>query len=569
MKLLKNRVIGTLFILILTLPAAKALFRSGFFPSQDGEWMVIRLSAFHQELVSGQFPVRFASRLNHGYGYPVFNFLYPLPFYLGEFFYLFLGSFQNAVKAVFILSFLASGVFMYLWMRGKAGDLGGIASSFVYVYTPYRFLDVYVRGSIGEATAFIFPPIIFWAIDKIRKGERTGLSIMIGSFAYSALVTSHNVMGLLFTPLFFFYFLFLLFSQKKTRKLHITYYILHITFSLSLSCFFWLPALLEKKYVYFDKVLVSNFFLHSPSLRQLIMPRWGFGPSILGGADLMSFQTGLVNLTVFFLWLALIAGYILKKIEFDSDKFETGVFFSLVFTASFFLMLRPFHFFWKYFPIDNLIQFPWRLLALTCFSSSVLAGFLISVFSGKLKIIIVLILVASAVFFNLPYTKPEYFVNRGEGFYTTNEGTTTVANEYLPIWVKKPPFQRAKEKVEIVSGEGEIKNLSLGFKKIKFGIEAKTPSKIRINTVYFPGWKVFADGKEKEIDYKENNGLIVFTLDAGKHQVEVVFGETPLRLFADLVSGVSLLVVVVTIVWSKIRIPNIKLPISNEMSNVK
>lgn len=223
---MKKTYLLVLIIVLFSLPAARALFHSGFFPSQDGEWMVIRLSAFHQEFMSGQFPVRFASRLNHGFGYPVFNFLYPLPFYLGEFFYLFLGNFQNAIKAVFILSFLASGVFMYLWMREKAGDLGGIASALVYVYTPYRFLDVYARGSIGEATAFIFPPIIFWLIDRMRKRKRVGLSIMIGSLAYAALLTSHNVMGLLFTPVIFLYFLFSFFFTKSNRKLLITYYLL-------------------------------------------------------------------------------------------------------------------------------------------------------------------------------------------------------------------------------------------------------------------------------------------------------------------------------------------------------
>ena len=549
MKILESKIFQIFLILVLTFPAVKALFHPGFFPSQDGEWMVIRLSAFHQELFSGQFPVRFTSRLNHGYGYPVFNFLYPLPFYLGEVFYLFLGNFQNAVKAVFILSFLISGIFMHLWMREKVGDLGGLVSALVYTYTPYRFLDVYVRGSIGEATAFIFPPIIFWAIDRIGKKDRIKLYLAIGALSYSALLVSHNVMGLIFTPLFFVYFLFLLFKTKKNWKNPTLWaYPLFIILSLSLSCFFWLPALFEKKYVYFDKVLVSNFFLHFPTLRQLIVPRWGFGPSVPGEADLMSFQIGLLNLIVFFLWLALTISCLLKKIKIDPGRFKIGLFFFFAFGLSSFLMLENSRPFWKGLMIFNLIQFPWRLLALTCFSSSVIAGILVSFLPGKLRLLTTFGVIGLAIFFNLPYTKPEYFVNRGEGFYTTNEGTTTVANEYMPVWVKKPLFQRAEEKVEIISGRGEVKDLSLGFKKIKFRTESKVPLKIKINTVYFPGWKVFVDGDQKEIEYEENNGLVVFNLSPGEHRVEAVFGETALRLFADWVSIISLLVVATTII---------------------
>src|SRR5690606_8877612 len=57
------------------------LFREGFFLSDDGEWMVIRFSAFYQTLLDGQIPPRFFGRLNHGFGYPIGTFLYPAFFY--------------------------------------------------------------------------------------------------------------------------------------------------------------------------------------------------------------------------------------------------------------------------------------------------------------------------------------------------------------------------------------------------------------------------------------------------------------------------------------------------------
>jgi len=49
-------------IIVFSLIALWPFFKTGYFESHDGEWMVIRFSAFHQTLVSGQIPVRFVDK---------------------------------------------------------------------------------------------------------------------------------------------------------------------------------------------------------------------------------------------------------------------------------------------------------------------------------------------------------------------------------------------------------------------------------------------------------------------------------------------------------------------------
>ena len=63
------------------------------------------------------------------------------------------------------------------------------------------------------------------------------------------------------------------------------------------------------------------------------------------------------------------------------------------------------------------------------------------------------------------YARPESLVDRGEGFYATNEATTTVKDEYMPIWVQEKPKARFEKKAMIVSGEGEINKLAFDSKK--------------------------------------------------------------------------------------------------------
>ena len=84
----KSNLFFLILVSLLTIPAIVGLLHPGFFVTDDGNWMIIRFSAFYETLRSGQFPVRFLYRLNNSYGYPVADFLYPLFMYLGVFFHI-------------------------------------------------------------------------------------------------------------------------------------------------------------------------------------------------------------------------------------------------------------------------------------------------------------------------------------------------------------------------------------------------------------------------------------------------------------------------------------------------
>ena len=134
-------------LLFLCIPAILPLLKPGFFESHDGNWMIIRFSAFHQSLVDGHFPVRWSGRLNHGYGYPALNFLYPLPFWLAEFFYIFTNSFVLSIKLVFkkpLLAFIQFGRGLALHIH-PISFYGHIYQGIYWrifrfcLYTPYLF----------------------------------------------------------------------------------------------------------------------------------------------------------------------------------------------------------------------------------------------------------------------------------------------------------------------------------------------------------------------------------------------------------------------------------------------
>ncbi|MCL4354272.1 hypothetical protein M1349_02245, partial [Patescibacteria group bacterium] len=165
MKKRSNLIFLGLTILIAT-PALVGIFHPGFFASDDGNWMVIRFSAFYEALRNGQFPVRFLPRLNQGFGYPVADFLYPLFMYLGVPIHILGFNFVNTVKVILALSVVFSSIFTFLWLRKMFDNLSSFIGAAFYTLFPYHLYDIYKRGSVGEVLALAIAPFIFWQIER-------------------------------------------------------------------------------------------------------------------------------------------------------------------------------------------------------------------------------------------------------------------------------------------------------------------------------------------------------------------------------------------------------------------
>ena len=139
------------------------LARAGFYVTDDGEWMVIRLSAFYQSLREGQFPVRFLGRLNHSYGYPVPNFLYPGYLYIGSLLHLLGASFVDSVKLVMAAAVVGTAVIIFFWIRRSRSYVSALVGVASFLFAPYLAFDLYVRGSVGEVLSLLPASLVFYA----------------------------------------------------------------------------------------------------------------------------------------------------------------------------------------------------------------------------------------------------------------------------------------------------------------------------------------------------------------------------------------------------------------------
>lgn len=532
-----------LFAAVISIPVVLPFFHKGYFPTHDGEWAVVRMGDMFRSLRDHQFPARYSGNLNFGYGYPLFNFTYPAPYYAGTAFHFLKFGFVDSVKILFVLSVVLSALSMYFASKRIWGStVAGVISAVFYVYLPYRIVDLYARGSIGESLSFIFFPLIVYFVLKILDDPKPKIYIVFASVSYAMLIATHNIMAVLFTPVLLVFVLAKIFLSKPLKKSRGYFNVLLFMFlSYGLSAFFWLPALLEKHSILLSHIPIADRNIYFVTIHQLLIPKWGYG--LPDHPDGFSYQIGLAHAAVLVILAGLLAFVRLKKRKlFKEFNFKLATVLSLIAVCLISLMFSFTASIWKITPLLKEINYPWTLLALIGFVISLLAGFLW--LQNKFVKHTVVVLAVAAVILVLPFAKPEQYFDKGDGYYLTNEATTTSSQELMPLWVNKNPIERSRKKVEVINGKGEVRAVLFDSKSIRFTSDLTSKSVIRINTIYYPGWTIKVDGVPTSISYNNTKGVMDVSVPHGKHQVVAIFGETPMRMVSNGISFASLIMLV-------------------------
>lgn len=538
-----------LLIFLLSCFSWRSLTYPGYFSMHD-DMQFIRIYEMDKCFKDGQIPCRWVPDLGYGYGYPLFNYYPPFPYFLGELFHLLGFSILYSVKIVFGLSLIFSGVFMYFLAKEFWGEWGGLLAAIFYIYAPYRAVDVYVRGALAESWGLVWFPLVFLAIYKIIINEKKAFFwVWLLAASLGFLFLSHNIMSLIFSPFALIWALFWLGLEKKPKK--IIPLILGGIWGFFISAFFILPALWEKKFAHTETMLMGyfNYLAHFADLRQLFLnTKWGWGASVWGPEDGMPFMIG------FFHWGGVVVNFLLslffwfrkEKKKFWLTMFLTGTFLLTVFMTH--SRSTPI---WMKIKILEYLQFPWRFLAPLAFFSSFLGGALISFLKNcQLQKIFALVLIGGTIVLYGSYFRPEkfYFDEKDNDRLSGEKWEESLKNaifDYLPIYASYPPGEKAPSLPQFISGGGEIGDFQKGtnWQKMKVTINSSQAT-IRLSLYDFPGWKVYVDGKETEIDHNNFLGLITFKVNEGTHEIVAKLTDTLPRKIGNSLSlvGFSLLV---------------------------
>src|SRR3989344_513331 len=571
---MRNKLLALLLILIGAVIISWPLTKPGL-PIIHDDQQVARLFVFDQALRAGQFPVRWVDGLGFGFGYPLFVFYPPLVYMLSEIFHVLGFGFIDSIKLVFFASIFVSGLTMYIFVKELFGKMAGVISALFYMLVPYRAIDVFIRGALAESFSFVWLPLILWSLYRLQRTEKT-LYIYISAFFLALLMITHNLIFLPFMLILPFYLFFLILVSDNKKKFIVNCF-WSIVASLGLSAFFWLPAILEKKFTIVDQLLLvnlANYNIHFVYPQQLWNWTWGFGGSAAGLADGISFKIGKLHV------LLSIAAFILSSICLFKSKVmsrlsvvscQLSVVFFILFVFSAFMTTFYSKPIWDLIPPLAYLQFPWRFLIFTALFSSLLAGaFVYFLRLPILKLIAASLLIILVFIPNFKLFKPQtYQLDLTDEIATSkqviNWEVSSSSFEYLPKdvplyvgelgtnLVKIKRDEIPKQKVEILSGVSNIENLKVKPSKITFDITAKKEAEVRINNFNFPGWQAQVNQTRTFIDDNNKFKLITLNVPAGIHQVKVEFKNTPIRALANLLTLATIIISVAFFLRPKVE----------------
>lgn len=520
--------------LVLTLSLLWPLFVSSYFTHHD-DVQVIRLFQMDKCFKDGQIPCRWVPDLGGLYGYPLFNYYAPLPYYFGEFVFYLTKSLTFSVKVMFALSFVGSYIFMYLLARKFWGNMGASLSAVFYSFAPYHGVDFYVRGAMGEMWGLMFFPAILWAF--VRLSQKINIANMIlCSLFVGFLIISHNLSAMMFAPVLAIWVIFLFLKIRRIKFIWMS--LLGLILGILLSSFYLFPAIFEKNLVHVETTTYGYFSYteHFKGFKKLFLERnWGYGASVRevpgGEKDGLSFQIGWVHLLGWM--LALFSAY---KLWRKQKLLSLAIIFSsIVISLSIYLVNPRSQFIWDAIPLMKFFQFPWRFLMLVVFFVSFISG---SFFILAKKKIIWAGLIVMVVVFNFSYFKPEKFLQVNDAELLSGENWDRQIKrsifDYLPIYAKEPPAELATERYKILTGDSRIDNFKEGTNWFNFETDTKSHTIIRISQYYFPDWTIFVDGKRINVEYTNNSlGLMTIILGEGNHKVEGRLYDTPVRSISN------------------------------------
>lgn len=498
------------------------LLTPGIMDAHDAPDHVARIANFYQSLAEGNIVPRWAANLNWGYGHPILMFLYPLPSYLASLFHALGIALVDSVKLVFAVSYVAGIVAFFLWAGLAWGPFAGFVGALLYGFAPYRFVDLYVRGALGEHVAFVFMPVIFlglWGLAK-KKGGWFSVWLTMGT---AGLLLSHNAVSLMMVPLVLLYIWYLWAYETRDHRAFLLRVLAYMGFGFAVSAFFWIPAFFEGKYTLRDIVIKGEFASRFVPFSQFFYSPWSFG--------IFTKEVGIAQL------LAVAAGFaVAVRSQVLKDRFFLLA-AGLGLAGSLLVMTQWSKPLWETVTILQKFQFPWRFLTASVFISAIMGSAVVAMMPKK-RAVYGWMLVGVALITTLPMWKAKSYTVRPQSYYTGIYNSTTDTGESSPVWSVRFMEHTSAAPMELIDGEVEIRLISRSSTVHEYEVTAGKDSRLVENTLYFPGWRVLVDGAVVPVEFQDpgNRGLMTFWVTKGMHRVRVEFIDTKLRKAANAIS---------------------------------
>jgi hypothetical protein len=568
-------------ILIALVAAWPAVSQPGLLNTRGGGDSPFLLQRLHQlvtAVADGHFPARWMPDANYGYGYPFYNFYAPLSLYIATVFRELGFSFVRAIHMAHIAGFVVAGLGMYALGRNWLGSRwAGVLAAAAYTLAPFHMVNVYVRGdSLAEFWAMAFYPLVLLAADGVLGAppDRRLRRVVLFALAYAALILSHNISALIFTPFLLLYLgLRWLWPGRAGTQPHngaarrwssALTVAAGLALSLALAAWFFVPALAEQSLAQLGPV-TEGYFNYTNHFRglDLIQPTLLFDYSPDGGT---AFRMGLVQAVLATLGGGVLFAYTVRRRPEATAEPARLLFIGLAALVATFMITPLSQPLWDHLPLLSFTQFPWRFLSVQALAMALLtAGLAWPVGRAAIVPVAALLLLLGALLGlrtdHLILADADVTAERLAQYewFTGNIGTT-VSAEYLPPGVVPRPYSSAwltgGERSRAVALDGELLSADLvveqtDYQQWRFAA-GEGGAVVLLPTLYWPGWFARDDSFSWGLSAHPGSGLMQLALPPGEHLVDIRLEQTPVRRWSE---WLSLLALIVTAVLLLVRGP--------------
>lgn len=486
-----------------------------------------RISEFYRQLKEGHIFPGWSTRLAFGFGSPVLMFNWSLPYYIASIALSFGATLLESFKFVTAFTYIGSFTSMYVFLAALTNPPAALVGAAWYIWAPYRFDIVQLRGAIGETTAMVFWPGIFWTtLLMFRKQYARGF--FIGTIIWALLLYSHPDLFIMILPLWFVIILAETLLTKNIRALMGS--LQAFGMSLGLMAFYLIPSYLEYHYLGYklhENIYTQNFVLWEQLLAQPKLMEFGLS----WGSLFKSIGWPLIAVALVSTLLC-IADF--RRVVADRIRAYRLIFLGMAGFAIF--LLRPLStVLWDHIPFLAFITYPQRFLGLMAFSVSVLAG-LLAAGTTKRHPWIAIVMISGLILFDYPFVNLNSVRDSAESLSVRTLDTTDVWGEFMPKDMPKDFIINgrvyAQQPIVTVTPPNTISpQCSQTSVSITCRINSTRPVAVRFRQFYFPGWTAYADTDSIPIN-KHTDGTILLSLPKPTQTVRIVFIQTRLRVFS-------------------------------------
>jgi 6-pyruvoyl-tetrahydropterin synthase related domain len=540
-----------LAVLALAILAAWPLLTHGVVTSVDGPNHYYRLVELSWHFQHGDFYPRWFSDINYGLGGPLFNYYASLSYYVPLVLHFVGLSLPTAFLAAFILAVAIAAFGMFVWAKAQFhSSLAGLIASAVYVLSPYLYYNVLIRGALPEAWGLALAPWLLWSAYQAVVAPNKLRYTLLALF-YAALILTHSLSALLFTPILILYLLALLGLPKRTNLKPWLWLGGALALAVGLSAFFLLPFFLENSYINLSRATLdyAGAFVSPADLFAWPIP---FDPHLARNPYPLS-----LSLPAFL--LAIAGLFLLWRVRRAHSISWVVAAFPAIFVIYAVCSLNISAPLWKFLPLGSLVQFPWRLLG----PATLLLAWLVASTVTLINLRGFWPLAFCVLFF---YTLTWTYIYPDTNGYPASGSPVDVVQyeiskpvavgltyqqEFTPVWVQQLPtpadalvrYTTNLVPSRLIQPPSDFTILSetnlITSTEIKY--QSASNHTLDFALLYFPGWTATLDGHLIQAQPTSPQGHVSVYVPSGEHVLNVSLQPTSIQWIASLLSLLSLL----------------------------